>query len=628
MYFAIQLLTHIISTAMKKILSFFFVLGAFMLASCSTENEKSLSSGEGDVTYTVALSGQTATRAFADGLSAREVKCYVYDTNNGTSAEPVLVKDVVMPEGSLSGTLTLRLVSGREYDIIFLATSGADSHITYETASRTFSVDYTGVACSDEKLDAFYAVDLGYKVSGAASRTVELHRPFAQLNIGTDDISDYQAAISPVGGEEVAISGASLKVDGVYSEFDLMAGDIPADAVAAAVEFSTAALPTDIFPQTGYEYLAMNYLLVPATEQQLVNIELTVSNSDGTSDMCSFDNVPVRGNYRTNVFGSLLTSAATMNVEIMKDFDQPDYKVIVNTPAEFIAGIENGDNIMVPSGAVIELPAGTSLNLVDGQEIVNEGVIKVANSYALNVEGPVTATITGGEFINTAAEGSNEGRNVIGVTDGATLNLSNATLTTNGYHNGGSAIYVANIKELNLENVTVNSGFYAVGADAACGKITARNCTFNSNSSSKYGSWAYCVSVGGAGCEAVLESCVVNGIQGAVSARDNARLTIKSGTYSTHESEAGKGDAFYAVYSCEGAVVTIEGGEFYSLRNAIYGGDNDVAGREFGNFVLKGGKYSSQGYLQNTQGIVEPAEGYVWTPIADDELYKWMVTAE
>lgn len=613
---------------MKKILSAFFVLGALMLASCSTENEQSLSSGGSDVTYTVALSGQTATRAFADGLSAREVKCYVYDTNNGASAEPVLVKDVVMPEGSLSGTLTLRLVSGRKYDILFLATSGADSHISYETASRTFSVDYNGVKCSDEKLDAFYAADLGYEVSGAASRTVELHRPFAQLNIGTDDIVDYQDVISPVGGEEVTISGVSLKVEDVYSKFDLMTGTIPADASAAAVEFSAAALPSETFPQTGYEYLAMNYLLVPAAEQHLVNIALTVTNSDGTSDACSFDNVPVRGNYRTNVFGSLLTSAATMNVEIMKDFDQPDYKVIVNTPAEFIAAIENGDNIMIPKDAVIELPEGTSLNLVDGQEIVNEGVIKVASSYALNVDGDVTVTITGGEFINTAAEGSNDGRNVIGVTDGATLNLSDATLTTNGYHNGGSAIYVYKIKELNLENVTVNSGFYALGADEACGKITARNCTFNSDASSKYGSWAYCVSVGGDGCEAVFENCVVNGIQGAVSARANSRVTIKSGTYATHESEPGKGDAFYAVYSCEGAVVTIEGGEFYSPRHAIFGGDNDVAGREFGNFVLKGGKYSSQGYLQNTKDIVEPAEGYVWTPVADDEPYKWMVTAE
>jgi hypothetical protein len=55
-----------------------------------------------------------------------------------------------------------------------------------EIANAKMEVNYTGIKSNDETLDAFYAVKQ-FTVNGAQTETVELRRPFAQLNIGTND---------------------------------------------------------------------------------------------------------------------------------------------------------------------------------------------------------------------------------------------------------------------------------------------------------------------------------------------------------------------------------------------------------------------------------------------------------
>ena len=73
----------------------------------------------------------------------------------------------------------------------------------------------------------------GVKVTGAMTQSVELRRPFAQLNFGTDDIEAAAAA-------KTVIKSTAVTVNGVYTKLDLYEG-IASGATTAT--FSSEALP-------------------------------------------------------------------------------------------------------------------------------------------------------------------------------------------------------------------------------------------------------------------------------------------------------------------------------------------------------------------------------------------------
>ncbi len=67
----------------------------------------------------------------------------------------------------------------------------------------------------------------------------------------------------------------------------------------------------------------MNYLLV-GKDKSIVDVEF--GYTDGVGDYNrKYTFVPVQRNYRTNIFGSLLTSSVDVNVVIEPTFKEPDY---------------------------------------------------------------------------------------------------------------------------------------------------------------------------------------------------------------------------------------------------------------------------------------------------------------
>ena len=75
----------------------------------------------------------------------------------------------------------------------------------------------------------------------------------------------------------------------------------------------------------GYKYLSMDYLLVGADKATV-----DVAFNYGGPQNRTFTNVPVQRNYRTNIYGSLLTNTADFNVVIAPGFNNPDnnYEVL------------------------------------------------------------------------------------------------------------------------------------------------------------------------------------------------------------------------------------------------------------------------------------------------------------
>ena len=109
------------------------------------------------------------------------------------------------------------------------------------------------------------------------------------------------------------------------------------------------------FPKEGYKYLSMDYLLVGPKQKTNVNVQWQISDGAGTAIERTFANVPVQGNYRTNIYGSLLTSTSDFNVEIDPAFEEPDYAT--HTAAQFRSAMQkNNSKIELYSDIKLESP--------------------------------------------------------------------------------------------------------------------------------------------------------------------------------------------------------------------------------------------------------------------------------
>ena len=194
---------------MKK--SIFLGLATFaMLLTTSCVNEIAPSKGIGDTPVTFQIgTPEIATRAYSDGKTATELQYAVYD-EDGNLLEGLTVEDAKI-NGSTS--IELQLATGNKYSIIFWA-AAPNAPYTIDFAKKIMTVNYEGAVCNDETRDAFYKCHT-FTVRGAQTETIELKRPFAQLNIGTND---YEA--SEKAGYKPDYSYVKVPVYSVLNLFD------------------------------------------------------------------------------------------------------------------------------------------------------------------------------------------------------------------------------------------------------------------------------------------------------------------------------------------------------------------------------------------------------------------------
>ena len=263
-----------------------------------------------------------------------------------------------------SATVTLKLTTGNTYSVIFWA-AAPNAPYTVDLSNKTMSVDYTAAKSNDETRDAFYKYHT-FTVTGAQTEKVELTRPFAQLNIGTNDYADSEKA-------GYVPTKSAVTVKNVYSKLNLETGAVEGETEVVFAENDIN--KNETFPEAGYEYLAMNYVLVGA-EKELVDVEFTYTDG-AKANTRTVGSVPVQRNYRTNIYGKILTSNVDVNVEINPDYngDHSIYNVAVNgewyfdlatavaKAIELNLPVEFVQNVKLAEGETITVKAGEELTL-------------------------------------------------------------------------------------------------------------------------------------------------------------------------------------------------------------------------------------------------------------------------
>ena len=102
---------------MKKLFLMFAAVAALFATSCVTDttSDVAVTGGECDVTLSVKAPGADSRATIGTGLKATDLTCAVYDHE----WKYLTTKTTTFDNGSLSTTIEMRLVKGKEYNFVF-----------------------------------------------------------------------------------------------------------------------------------------------------------------------------------------------------------------------------------------------------------------------------------------------------------------------------------------------------------------------------------------------------------------------------------------------------------------------------------------------------------------------------
>ena len=563
---------------MKKLNYLLLGAAGLLMASCANDDLSAPGSErEGNYHVTVKLPADMATRAdeknpFGAGYEATVLHYALYDADNG---QLFVYEDVEnFPSNALETTVDFNLVSGKSYYIVFFAqsqTSEDNQAYKFNAPEKYFTVNYDAMAdtYNQDYYDCFYQVyETGVIGNNAQDETITLYRPVAQVNWGTNDLDDPTVTDQGAYGEDAKFLVSQVKTT-AYDMFDFFgtneAGEMVGNVYASSVDDVTLNyLPrpaaSEVFPVEDYDYVSMQYLLVPR-DQELINLTMTVSNqgygdnlnpNKVTTDDIEVTNAPVQANYRTNIYGTLLTDKYQYTVVKDPNWFKPDYDInlgvwdgsTATTPQKNSAGnyyidrasdlaglaamVNGGDDL---AGETVELASdfdmgGNSLSIgsatrtsgnADGNAFRGtfEGNGHVISN--LTIEGTTTADDAAGFIPNLDGAGklqnvtfenivinapNNEQAGVVGiVTNGATI--SNVAVTSGKVTSKQAAGGIAGriLKSGTIENcanaATINASAYNAGGIVGAAYYTQTGTTMVISKCTNNGTITSGTSVGG-----------------------------------------------------------------------------------------------------------------------------------
>lgn len=464
---------------MKKLNYFLLGAAGLLLASCSQDGFNAPSS-DGNFFVKVQLPGDLGTRAlYGQGYAANELFYYVYEcdaTGVVSSTNPVVEGSTKFPDGSLETEVGFSLANGKYYQMAFFAASSqAVLQGVYKVnpTDATISVDYAKMVYptnNTDGYDCFYQLYPTGQIGGeltSNSPTVELYRPVAQINWGTNDYAQKAVTNSNAFGANPATTITTTFTADVFTKFNMLTNTVDGASLQQAVEIPAMNVPSldgYTFPVNGYQYLAMQYVLAPrnATDNTvdggwLYDVNLNVENEGKTHNVAiAVDNCPLQANWRTNIYGSLLTD--NFNVNVVKE---PNFDGEFNVPAAWDGYTATTPTQNSEDQYVINAPsdmAGLANGIADGSidassdVILNTNIDFNENNFAGlgTLDKPYTGTFDG------------QGNKI------SNLGVKGAASTPSGLINvlgeGGS------LKNVEFENVNLQGGT-STTANASVGVV-------------------------------------------------------------------------------------------------------------------------------------------------------------
>ena len=488
----------------KVIITALAAVAALFVTSCAKDAQVAeVTIADATVTFGV-TAPELGSRAFGEGDYARKLTVLVYDKNG--------YRRDLQVEQTMTGLTTTvevtKLVKGEKYSFLFWAQSADATCFTLDAANGKVAIDYAK-AMNNEKVDAFFAQELDMEAKAkAAAKTIVLKRPFAQINLGTNDMDAFAA-------NAFAAATSMLTIKHIYNTLDLHDGSV---AGVGAVTIPAATIPAvgtkfKVGTADEYNYLALNYVLVEA-DKALVEVEYAIDNIAGieAAKTVSLQNIPVQRNYRTNLYGSLFTTSATFNVEILPGFVDEfnngtstfnmegvekigvnEYNILNAT------GLVNASSQLFAKGGTFNItPDGTraegDADVIDmtGKAYEAQTITSVAGSITINGNGKIIKGL-GNQLIATT--GSAKSITVKDLTlDGSIIDIAdngaNGIAAFIGYAGTSDVITIDNchIVNANIKGGHWTGGFvgYAAGYNAANNgpvfeTLTISNCSIENS---------------------------------------------------------------------------------------------------------------------------------------------------
>ncbi|MBR0543078.1 MAG: hypothetical protein IIW98_01300, partial [Bacteroidaceae bacterium] len=446
------------------------LMALFMMASCSEEDMPQGQVSGDFVTFKVAVP-QISTRAISDGYTANRLYWGVYDHEGLllpeiSNTDKDLKKDMVF---SGSGEVKLTLAQDKDYSIVFWAANESNSMCHVDWDGRCMSVEPK--EANQESYDAFCAYVKIDNVSGYKTQEVKLYRPFAQLNIGTADYAKAAAS-------GLTVKNTKIKVSGIPVQYNFVDSTTVGDRTMYYDYPKTPVSFKDAFPVNGYEYLAMNYILVEK-DKELVTVKLSYLDDDAQEHERTYTAVPVQRNWRTNIYGNILTSETDFTVEILPGFGEDGEEdlanvVSVSTAEQLLKALASAEKETVKIVMLndITLDGGTSAYSTEAKEVIIEGSQTSATRNSNNGKKP---TLTFKDSYRTYIKLANpEGK----------ITFNNVNI--NRESTGGTHWHDNNMKfcsNAEFNNVAFNKGICLDDAKT----FVLNNCSINKGKVATYG---------------------------------------------------------------------------------------------------------------------------------------------
>lgn len=393
------------------------VMAALLLASCQhNEHPIGLPSGE-EVSVSISAvlpgDGGAVVKSNAVPGNGSEVnRCIleVYLIGDDNAASLYGKREIVEVTGLKASFDDLNLITGQKYRFVLWADhveapdteDGLAADNFYDTDAEGIGLqnvtinDVKAYAGNDDQRDAFfYSSPEDVTVTGPADYTLDLKRPFGQLNIITTDYG-----LIPEDHNGLLPAKVQLTYKNIPTGINLLTGELlTTDTDGSVTTQEVAGTAVDIAGPAvegndDAKQLSFDYILAPATGQHVINeLKMSFLKSDrsatGITDY-TFKSLPVQRNYRTNVSGALLTDRAGLSIEVKPDFDET---VTVAEQAETIeaaqlainAGMTDIEFTKAVNGT-ITLPKGNKNYRIAFNEGTNGAITINGSDFTGNVE--------------------------------------------------------------------------------------------------------------------------------------------------------------------------------------------------------------------------------------------------